>query len=357
MEVAEEWPEPIVRVQTLADAEAVPERYIKPPSERPNLNPGTALAPSETGSLPVIDLAGLSGGAAERWATMLAVSDACRDWGFFQVVNHGVSPELMEGMREVWTAFFQLPMAEKQAYANSPKTFEGYGSRLGVKKGAILDWGDYFFLQLSPHSIRNYDKWPVLPASLSRAMTESYGEELEKLCGVIKKVLSATLGLDEEFLHRAFGEAGACLRVNYYPKCPQPDLTLGLSPHSDPGGMTVLLTDHHVKGLQVRKGDDWITVEPVPGALIINIGDQIQVLTNATYKSIEHRVVVNAATERLSMAFFFNPNDDLPIQPAAELVTPEAPPLYKRLTFKEYKLFMRMLGPRGKSHVDFVKPT
>ncbi|RWW26927.1 hypothetical protein GW17_00008665 [Ensete ventricosum] len=402
MEMAEDWPEPIVRVQTLADDGAVPERYIKPPSERPDLNPVTALA---TGSLPVVDLAGLSGGAEERLATMLAVSGACRDWGFFQVVNHGVSPELMEGMREVWRSFFQLPMAEKQAYANSPKTFEGYGSRLGVKKGAILDWGDYFFLQLSPHSIRNYDKWPVLPASLrytythththtrillsalsivwmlgtdaedaSRAMTEAYGEELEKLCGVIKKVLSATLGLDEGFLHRAFGEAGACVRVNYYPKCPQPDLTLGLSPHSDPGGMTVLLTDHNVKGLQVRKGDDdWITVEPVPGALIVNIGDQIQftcvvgcgdkvasmtqVLTNATYKSVEHRVVVNAATERLSVAFFFNPNDDLPIQPAAELVTPEAPPLYKRLTFKEYKLFMRMLGPGGKSHVDLVKST
>lgn len=111
----------------------------------------------------------------------------------------------------------------------------------------------------------------------SRATTEAYGEELEKLCRVIKKVLSATLGLDEGFLHRAFGEAGACLRVNYYPKCPQPDLTLGLSPHCDPGGMTVLLTDDHVKGLQVRKGDDWITVEPVPGALIVNIGDQIQV--------------------------------------------------------------------------------
>ncbi|RZR83140.1 hypothetical protein BHM03_00009696 [Ensete ventricosum] len=244
MEMAEDWPEPIVRVQTLADDGAVPERYIKPPSERPDLNPVTALA---TGSLPVVDLAGLSGGAEERLATMLAVSGACRDWGFFQVVNHGVSPELMEGMREVWRSFFQLPMAEKQAYANSPKTFEGYGSRLG---------------------------------------------ELEKLCGVIKKVLSATLGLDEGFLHRAFGEAGACVRVNYYPKCPQPDLTLGLSPHSDPGGMTVLLTDHNVKGLQVRKGDDdWITVEPVPGALIVNIGDQIQVRFLLPCHCITHHTI------------------------------------------------------------------
>ena len=112
---------------------------------------------------------------------------------------------------------------------------------------------------------------------MSRETTEEYGEELVKLCGVIQNVLSLTLGLDEGFLHREFGEAGAGLRVNYYPKCPQPDLTLGLSPHSDPGGLTILLTDDQVKGLQVRKGGSWITVEPIPDAFVVNVGDQIQV--------------------------------------------------------------------------------
>lgn len=81
----------------------------------------------------------------------------------------------------------------------------------------------------------------------------------------------------------------------------------------------------------------------------------MQVLTNATYKSVEHRVTVNATTERLSLAFFYNPDDDLPIEPAAELVTPTSPPVYKPMTFKEYKMYMRMLGPCGKSHVDLHK--
>ncbi|KAJ8477801.1 hypothetical protein OPV22_021528 [Ensete ventricosum] len=352
MNVVQEWPEPVVRVQTLADAQVIPERYIKPPSERPH----PSSAPGGAGSVPIVDLGGLKRGAAERQATMLAVSDACIDWGFFQVVNHGVSLELMARMREVWKGFFDLPMEVKQAYANSPATFEGYGSRLGVKKGAILDWGDYYFLQLSPQSIKNYDKWPSLPASL-RETTDDYGEELVKLCGVIQNVLSLTLGLDEGFLHREFGEAGAGLRVNYYPRCPQPDLTLGLSPHSDPGGLTILLTDDHVKGLQVRKGGSWITVEPIPDALVVNVGDQIQVLTNGTYKSVEHRVVVNAVTERLSMAFFYNPQDDLLIHPAKELVADDTYPMYKPKTFKEYKLCMRMLGPRGKTLADAMKAT
>ncbi|KAG1339094.1 putative 2-oxoglutarate-dependent dioxygenase [Cocos nucifera] len=246
MDCPQEWPEPVVPVQSLADATVIPDRYVKPPSERP-----ATIQDASVDMIPTVDLGGLTSGEAEREATMRAISDACREWGFFQVVNHGVSPEVMRRAREVWREFFHLPLEEKQAFANSPKTFEGYGSRLGIQKGACLDWGDYFFLHLRPESIKNHDKWPALPASL-REITEAYGTEVVKFCGVLMKVLSITLGLDEGFLQKAFGEeeAGACMRVNYYPKCPQPDLTLGVSSHSDPGGLTILLPDERVKGLQ-----------------------------------------------------------------------------------------------------------
>ena len=112
-----------------------------------------------------------------------------------------------------------------------------------------------------------------------REVIDEYGKELVKLCGRLMKILSVNLGLSEEVLQNAFGgeDIGACLRVNYYPKCPQPDLTLGLSSHSDPGGMTLLLPDNQVTGLQVRKDNKWITVKPARHAFIVNIGDQIQV--------------------------------------------------------------------------------
>lgn len=119
-----------------------------------------------------------------------------------------------------------------------------------------------------------------------RKVIGEYGEGVVKLGGRILEMISKNLGLKEDFMINAFGgesEIGACLRVNFYPKCPQPDLTLGLSPHSDPGGMTILLPDDFVSGLQVRKGDQWITVKPVPNAFIINIGDQIQVLIYIFY--------------------------------------------------------------------------
>jgi isopenicillin N synthase-like dioxygenase len=262
----------------------------------------------------------------------------------------------MDRAKEVWREFFQLPMEMKQKYSNSPKTYEGYGSRLGVQKGAILDWSDYFFLNFLPSSIRDHEKWPTLP-SHHREVVEQYLEELVKLSGRMMKFLSKNLGLDENTLQNTFGGENieASLRVNYYPKCPQPDLTLGLSSHSDPGGITVLLPDLNVAGLQVRKDGKWVTVKPAPHAFIINIGDQVQMVSNAIYKSVEHRVIVNPNTERLSLAFFYNPRGDIPLEPAHELVTPESPALYEPMTFNEYRLFIRMRGPQGKAQVESLK--
>lgn len=112
-----------------------------------------------------------------------------------------------------------------------------------------------------------------------REVMDEYSREIVRLGGVLLKILSISLGLGDDFLQNKFGgkNIGACLRVNFYPKCPEPDLTLGLSSHSDPGGMTFLLPDQNVPGLQVRRGDEWITVKPAPHAFTVNIGDQIQV--------------------------------------------------------------------------------
>lgn len=120
---------------------------------------------------------------------------------------------------------------------------------------------------------------------MCREATAEYSREVASLCGRLMAAMSAGLGLGESRLAEAFGGvAGVCVRVNYYPRCPQPELTLGLSSHSDPGGMTVLLADDRVRGLQVRhrRGGAWVTVDPVPGAFIVNVGDQIQVIKEKT---------------------------------------------------------------------------
>ncbi|XP_068644330.1 jasmonate-induced oxygenase 1-like isoform X1 [Aristolochia californica] len=356
MDLPQRWPEPIVNVQALSERglNAVPERYIKPPSDRPL--PCYQANLSDDNNIPLIDMAGLDG--PTRDDTMRRISDACRKWGFFQVVNHGVKPELLKETRQVWRQFFHSPLELKKAYANSPRTYEGYGSRLGVEKGAILDWGDYYFLHVLPPSLKNHDKWPAFPSNC-REVLEEYSTEVVKLGGRLMKLLSTNLGLEDGYLQRAFGgeDIGACLRVNFYPKCPQPELTLGLSPHSDPGGLTLLLPDERVHGLQVRRGDFWVTVHPAPDSFIVNIGDQIQVVSNAIYKSVEHRVAASLSDERLSLAFFYNPKSDIPIAPAPPLVSPERPALYQPMSYEEYRLFIRKGGPRGKALIESLKTT
>ncbi|KAJ3699508.1 hypothetical protein LUZ61_003213 [Rhynchospora tenuis] len=348
MDRLQDWPEPIVPVQSLSEsgARTIPARYIKPPNERPS---PTTISNFHA-SIPVIDM------SADPEHVAQTVGSACREWGFFQVVNHGVDPKLMRCARDTWRGFFHEPMEIKQQYANSPKTYEGYGSRLGIEKGALLDWGDYYFLHVRPPSLMNQEKWPALPNSL-RPTTDEYAQELLKLSRRLMRVLSKGLGLKEGRLQEAFGgdKDGACLRVNFYPKCPQPDLTLGLSPHSDPGGMTVLQVDDHVNGLQVRKDGAWVTVQPVPNSFIINIADQIEVLSNGVYKSVEHRVMVSSTAERLSMAFFYNPCSDIPLAPIPELVIPDQPPMFQPMTFNEYRLYIRKNGPKGKSQVESLK--
>ncbi|KAJ3680872.1 hypothetical protein LUZ60_015361 [Juncus effusus] len=346
-----EWPEPIVSVQSLSDSRitTLPSKYIKSPADRPSIKSFETEAKSEL-NIPVIDIQALTNGTDD---VVREVSHACKEWGFFQVVNHGVSIDLVKKMREVWKEFFYSPIEKKKIYANNPKTYQGYGSRVGVDREAILDWGDYFFLYVWPESTKNLEKWPKMPQNL-RDITEKYGLEMMKVCKMLIKAISQSLGLDESYMLKAFGQddIAGTLRVNYYPKCPQPELTLGLSSHSDPGVITVLLADEHVRGCQVKKGDEWVDVKPIPGAFVVNIGDQTQVLSNGIYKSVDHRVLANAKSERFSFAFFCNPKGDVAIGSAPELVDLLSVPLYKPVTFNQYRLYLRKRGPCGKSQVE-----
>lgn len=166
MSFLQSWSEPIVRVQSLSesDIQKIPNCFIKPPSNIPFNIMDTKITTSV--NLPLIDLENLnSSNEFVRKETIDVIFNACREWGFFQVANHGVSHELMEKTRTNWYEFFQLSLEEKQKFANSPATYEGYGSRIGTEIGAKLDWCDYFFLHYLPEELRDENKWPRIPIS------------------------------------------------------------------------------------------------------------------------------------------------------------------------------------------------
>ncbi|MCD7455907.1 hypothetical protein HAX54_030060 [Datura stramonium] len=190
------WPEPVIRVQELSQSgiKEIPQHFVKLPADRPCFK---ETASHFDDNIPLIDLEDMkSSDESVRQQTMELISQACQDWGFFQVVNHGVSHELMESARGVWREFFHLPLEEKQKFANSPVTYEGYGSKLGVVKGAKLDWCDYFFLHYLPEQLKDENKWPNLPISCRNIIAE-YGQEVVKLCERLTNILSINLGLAE----------------------------------------------------------------------------------------------------------------------------------------------------------------
>ncbi|GAB4827740.1 hypothetical protein Ancab_034626 [Ancistrocladus abbreviatus] len=111
--------------------------------------------------------------------------------------------------------------------------------------------------------------------------------------------------------------------------------------------VTVVLQTEQVQGLQVIKDEKWVPVDPIPNAFVINVGDQLQVLSNGRYKSVHHRVVTNKDKTRISMAMFCGPNMDTIIGPMEELIDDQHPLLYRSYRFSEFmEEFHRQEGTR-----------
>ena len=133
-----------------------------------------------------------------------------------------------------------------------------------------------------------------------------------------------------------FKGASAALQINSYPACPDPDRAMGLAAHTDSTLLTIL-HQNSTSGLQVlREGTGWVTVPPVHGALVVNVGDLLHILSNGLYPSVLHRAVVNRTRHRLSIAYLYGPPSSVQISPLARLVGPGQPPLYRPVTWSEY---------------------
>eukprot|EP01018_Ginkgo_biloba_P034114 Gb_05058 [translate_table: standard] len=240
--------------------------------------------------IPIISLSGIDG--EERGRVREEVKAACEEWGIFQVVNHGVSNDLLDRMSRLSTDFFALPPEEKLKY-----------DMRGGKRGGFVADMEY--------------------RTDCREVVEQYSQELMTLASKLLEIISESLGLESQAVSKACLEMDQKVVVNFYPKCPQPDMTLGLKRHTDPGTITLLLQDQ-VGGLQATKdGHTWITVEPIQGAFVVNLGDHMHFLSNGRFKNADHQAVVNSNTCRLSIATFQNPAQEAIVYPLDGVVNVE----------------------------------
>lgn len=340
---------PNVQELSKKQLETLPEEYVRSEEDRPMVK-----SPTPDSIIPIIDLKNLldSNRSEEE---MLKLHMACEEWGFFQLINHGVPHPLIEGMKGLSHEFFKLPLEAKQKYALQPNGVQGYGQLFAVG-GHKLDWGDMLFIRAMPVSQRDMSYWPTKPENF-REMADAYSLEIRKVATRLLTLIAQNLNLKPDYFNDKFGEdAKLSLRLNYYPPCPQPELVLGLHPLSDSGGITLLVQDYDTEGLNIRKEDSWISVKPIPNAFIVNIGDLVEIMSNGKYRSVMHRVITNREKERLSIAAFYSPSYSAEIGPAQELVDQsQHPPLYKTISHAQFLRHLLVDKLREKRVLDFVK--
>ncbi|KDP35889.1 hypothetical protein JCGZ_10459 [Jatropha curcas] len=141
-------------------------------------------------------------------------------------------------------------------------------------------------------------------------------------------------------------------RFNYYPEAASSDIVVGAEARSDGSGITILLQDKEVEGLQVLKDGQWFRVAILPDALFANVGDQLQIISNGIFKSPMHRVIVESKKERISVAAFHLPKYEVEIGPVQSLMDENRPQQYMRL--KDYRGFYDSLF-QGIAPLDLVK--
>ncbi|KAK9126997.1 hypothetical protein Scep_015843 [Stephania cephalantha] len=342
---------PVDNVQEMVrrNSYAVPEKYIRNLEDR---HGNTCLFSASTNNIPVIDLSLLTDNCKEE---LKKLDLSCAEWGFFQVINHGIAQEILLGMKDAAVSFFELPLEEKEKYSMPPNDIQGYGHAYVASTEQKLDWSDALIMVVYPTHYRKYKYWPATPPELKDAI-EAYSFEVNKVAIKLLSYLSLIVGMDKEGLLGMHKEIMQALRLNYYPPCSKPDQVIGLSPHSDTSTISILMQDEDVTGLQIRHDGEWVSVKPIPNSLVVNIGDVIEIWSNGKYKSIEHRAVINDQKARISYASFICPNDDVEIEPLKQTVGCQEPKkLYKKIRCGDFLRQSMKRKMEGKAHTDVAK--
>nr|DAD37643.1 TPA_asm: hypothetical protein HUJ06_008284 [Nelumbo nucifera] len=235
-----------------------------------------------------------------------------------------------------------------------PGDLEGFGQAFVLSEDQKLDWADMFYITTLPMHLRRPNLFPKLPLPL-RETLDAYSLELKNLTMILLEQIAKALQMKAEEMRELLEDGIQSMRINYYPPCPQPELVVGLTPHSDFVVLTILLQVNEVEGLEIRKQGMWIPVKPLPNAFIVNVGDIMEIVTNGAYRSVEHRATVNSVKERLSVATFYFPNFEREIGPAPSLISPQNPAVFRRVGMEKFfkGYFTRELS--DKSTLDNVR--
>jgi isopenicillin N synthase-like dioxygenase len=297
--------------------------------------------------VPIIDVAQLFNDISASAASdaIDQIAQACKTWGFFQVINHGISSAQIEAVWQQTHGLFALPLQEKLEILRSRENPWGfYNNELTKNQRDKKEVFDFTREGIDPiYGQRN--RWPQGRDEFRTTMM-AYLEACTELSLKLLEAFCLGLDLPADFMRRDFaGNHTGFVRLNYYPiKDPLADSSgdhqaaadLGIHHHTDAGGLTVLLQDQ-VSGLQVYRDGFWYDIPTVEGAMVINTGDMMQVWSNDIYKAAIHRVLAMDTRERYSIPFFFNPAAKCKVSPLPSVFDEHNPSRYRPIEWGSFR--------------------
>ncbi|KAM3423615.1 hypothetical protein BST61_g1038 [Cercospora zeina] len=241
--------------------------------------------------------------------------DACTQVGFFYVMDHGVSQEVIDGIFETAERFFDQPLETKsEIHYKLSKVLHGYQpiSEVRTDESKRADLNEAFNCEAAIHKESSMDgpnAWPRMPG-FKQKVAAYYGQVL-MLARRLARLFAQVLGLPATYFDSAVSRPGAMLRLLKYPaQDPNDPEALGIGAHTDIELFTILCQGSQPALQILNTHGQWIEAPPTPGTFVVNIADMLARWTNDVFISTVHRVHNCTGQERYSMPFFFGPSYD-----------------------------------------------
>lgn len=303
-------------------------------------------------SLPIIDISPLYTEDANAWQSVAEqIDNACRQWGFFYIKGHPISPARIAEVLGNAQRFFALPVEEKlKIDITQTRHHRGYGAvateQLDPTKPSDLketfDMGLHLPADhpevLAEKPLRGPNRHPDL--SGWETLMEQHYRDMQALAQTLLRAMTLALGIERDFFDTRFNDPVSVLRLIHYP--PRDTASSaeqqGAGAHTDYGCITLLYQDA-AGGLQVRNvNGQWIDAPPIDGTFVVNLGDMMARWSNDRYLSTPHRVISPLGVDRYSMPFFAEPHPDTLIQCLPGCQDDAHPPKYPTTTCAQFLL-------------------
>ncbi|KAK9147099.1 hypothetical protein Sjap_007002 [Stephania japonica] len=308
---------------------------------------------------PIIDL------SLDRSHVSNLMVKACKDFGFFKVINHGVPKLVIDGMEKEGLNFFSKTDLEKRSVGLLKPL--GYGNK---SIGLNGDMGDveYLLLHANSQSISQASKSISKNSAQFYSTVNNYTQAVKKLACEILELIAEGLWVHDKYAFSRYIrdiDSDSLIRINYYPTCIDSAAAavhqsrgIGFGEHSDPQILTILHSNE-VGGFQVALHDGtWVAVPPDSMVFNVIVGDLMQVFTNGRFKSARHRALANTtgSKSRISIIYFGAPPKHAMVYPIPEVVKHMHHSLYRPFTWDEFKQtsYSLRLGDR---RLDLFKVT